>query len=182
MRRSRRVVQLLLAGVIAGVIALCVGAAGMVPAQAATATAAAAKPQAWMTGVSAYDNSMLRYINTARARHKMGPLRLTQPLYVAALKWSARLATRRQLEHDPNLARSVGSAARCAGVRAWGENVAYTSRSAASMFVMYMNSPGHRANILNRSYTHVGVATQRAPGRFGVTNWNTMKFVSGRCA
>ncbi|MCX7702598.1 MAG: CAP domain-containing protein [Planctomycetota bacterium] len=38
-----------------------------------------------------------------------------------------------------------------------GENIAHGYRDAASVMNGWMNSPGHRANILNRNYTHIGV-------------------------
>jgi len=38
-----------------------------------------------------------------------------------------------------------------------GENIAKGQRSAQEVVTAWMNSEGHRANILNRSYTHIGV-------------------------
>ncbi|WP_028399396.1 CAP domain-containing protein [Ectobacillus panaciterrae] len=41
--------------------------------------------------------------------------------------------------------------------RSAGENIAKGQRSAQQVVTDWMNSPGHRANILNSSYTHIGV-------------------------
>lgn len=41
--------------------------------------------------------------------------------------------------------------------RSVGENVAYGNVSAESMVAMWMNSAGHRANILNPGFTHIGI-------------------------
>ena len=41
---------------------------------------------------------------------------------------------------------------------AFGENIAYGYNDAASVMTAWMNSPGHRANILNSSYTQIGMA------------------------
>ncbi|MPN28838.1 hypothetical protein SDC9_176283 [bioreactor metagenome] len=41
--------------------------------------------------------------------------------------------------------------------RAAGENIAMGYSSAAAVVEGWMNSPGHRANILNASFTHIGV-------------------------
>ncbi|HSQ58384.1 MAG TPA: CAP domain-containing protein [Gemmata sp.] len=41
---------------------------------------------------------------------------------------------------------------------AWGENIAYGYTSAASVMTAWMNSPGHRANILNSTFTEIGVS------------------------
>src|SRR5262249_34351266 len=40
----------------------------------------------------------------------------------------------------------------------WGENIAYGQRSPRDVFVAWMNSPGHRANILGHDYRDLGVA------------------------
>ena len=41
--------------------------------------------------------------------------------------------------------------------RAAGENIAQGQTSAQQVMNAWMNSSGHRANILNSSYTHIGV-------------------------
>ena len=37
-----------------------------------------------------------------------------------------------------------------------GENIAYGQRDAKSVMATWMNSAGHRANILNPNFTHIG--------------------------
>lgn len=39
-----------------------------------------------------------------------------------------------------------------------GENIAKGQTSPAEVMNQWMNSPGHRANILNSSYTQIGIA------------------------
>lgn len=41
--------------------------------------------------------------------------------------------------------------------KAAGENIAKGQKSASEVVNAWMNSEGHRANILNKSYTHIGV-------------------------
>ena len=41
--------------------------------------------------------------------------------------------------------------------RTAGENIAYGQRTPREVVTAWMNSPGHRANILNASYTQIGV-------------------------
>ncbi len=43
------------------------------------------------------------------------------------------------------------------GFNSVAENLAYGGYEASSFIEMWMNSPGHRANILNRQLTHVGI-------------------------
>jgi hypothetical protein len=57
---------------------------------------------------------------------------------------------------------------------AWGENVASfsTAATASALFNAYMNSPGHRANILSTTYRYIGMGT--VSGTNGA--YNTMEF------
>lgn len=47
--------------------------------------------------------------------------------------------------------------------RCSAENIAVGQRTAGEVFIAWMNSAGHRANILNPSYQHVGVAVVSSP-------------------
>ncbi len=48
-----------------------------------------------------------------------------------------------------------------------GENIAYGQRSAQEVVTAWMNSPGHRANILSLAYTQTGVgAAKKSDGTF----------------
>ncbi len=65
-----------------------------------------------------------------------------------------------------------------AGV-AWstaGENIAWGYSSPAAVMTGWMNSPGHRANILNTSYTHIGIGVHDS----GATIWWTQVFLVPR--
>jgi uncharacterized protein YkwD len=45
---------------------------------------------------------------------------------------------------------------------AYGGNVANNTFSGGEAVSWWMNSPGHRANILNKNYTHIGVGVYRS--------------------
>lgn len=194
---SRLVAVCVAIGVAAGLVALAGPLSTANAALPAATSPAAASPALGAAGVwsvrsssmaavprvaSSYDKKLLRLINKARAANGVPALKTTKKLRKAAGKWSKKLAAKRKLSHDPNLRASVSSKAGCSNVMSWGENVAYTSGSASSMFAMYMNSPGHRANILERGYTHVGVTTVKRKASWGNVHWNTMKFVTARCS
>lgn len=57
------------------------------------------------------------------------------------------------------------------GISYWGsgENIAYGQKTPAEVMNGWMNSQGHRANILNASYTKIGVAYYQNSN--GVTYW-----------
>ncbi|MEI2727955.1 MAG: CAP domain-containing protein [Candidatus Nanopelagicales bacterium] len=131
--------------------------------------------------LSSYDARLVALINQARKADGVAPLKVTKKLAKSAKRWSKTTARSQVLRHDPNLKTSVSSKGGCTALRSWGENVAYTSRSADSMFAMYMNSPGHRANILDAGFRYVGVGTVNRSASWGNVHWNTMKFVTGRC-
>ncbi len=59
--------------------------------------------------------------------------------------------------------------------RGAGENIAYGNVTADAMMTMWMNSPGHRANILNGSFTGIGIgAVETSTGRwYGVQDFVT---------
>ena len=176
------------ARVMAALIALGVtlgllGLAGPAPAEAVTvANASTSQSVPAPRFSSSYDKTLLRLINNARTSRGIAPLKTTKKLSKASGKWSKKIAAKRALSHDPKLRASVSAKAGCTSVRSWGENVAYTSGSASSMFSMYMNSPGHRANILNNGFTHVGVKSLKRAASWGGVYWNTMKFVTARCS
>jgi len=50
------------------------------------------------------------------------------------------------------------------GAYTWGENIAAGNATAAATVEQWMNSPGHRANILNAKFTHIGVGYQHSAG------------------
>lgn len=49
------------------------------------------------------------------------------------------------------------------------ENIAYGQRTAQEVMNSWMNSPGHRANILSRSFTEIGVGAAKASN--GTLHW-----------
>ena len=51
----------------------------------------------------------------------------------------------------------------------WGENIGYSAGSVAHLESMFMHSPVHRANILNRGFTHVAVGAIHRDGVLWVT-------------
>lgn len=53
-----------------------------------------------------------------------------------------------------------------------GENIAIGQKTPAEVVTAWMNSPGHRANILNPSYTQIGVGL--AKNSQGVCYWTQM--------
>jgi uncharacterized protein YkwD len=105
---------------------------------------------------------MIEAINDVRAAHRLPPLR-EAPRLIGAASGQARSVIRSDsFQH--------GSSFRNAGFRTAGEAMAYNrgwSRRTRPAIRMWMNSPGHRALVLSRSFRYVGAGIAR--GRLGGT-------------
>lgn len=101
-------------------------------------------------------------INSARASAGLPALSSRSDLTSVAAAWSRQMAASGTLAHNPALASQVS------GYRYVGENVGY-GPDAATIHRAFMDSPSHRANVLDRDYTQVGVAVVESGGRLWVT-------------
>ncbi|MEV1065632.1 CAP domain-containing protein [Streptomyces sp. NPDC050263] len=97
--------------------------------------------------------------NRERARTGLRPLAVDRLLATAAQAYSADMAARAFYSHtSPEGSRPWDRAAAAGSTRRTiGENIACGQRSAAEVVEGWMNSPGHRANILKPAFTHIGV-------------------------
>lgn len=100
-------------------------------------------------------------LNQARAARGVHRLVTRDSLVSVARSWAATMAERSRLYHNPNLTSQVSN------YRWVGENVGY-GPEAGVIHVAFMNSPAHRANILDRDYTEVGVGAVVRNGRVWV--------------
>ncbi|MFI1032704.1 CAP domain-containing protein [Streptomyces sp. NPDC020951] len=97
--------------------------------------------------------------NRERARAGLRPLAVDRLLTTAAQAYSADMAARAFYSHTSPEGSQPWDRAAAAGStrRTIGENIACGQRSAAEVMDGWMNSPGHRANILKPAFTHIGV-------------------------
>lgn len=120
-----------------------------------------------------YAARLFALVNDARQQHGEQPLALVPGTTEVATGWTQHLAGAGALSHNPQLAHQLS----VHGSRAWltyGENVGVGSADDPDgLFVAYMNSPEHRANILSSEYRFVGVAVVFTGSRA----WNTFDFV-----
>jgi uncharacterized protein YkwD len=106
-------------------------------------------------------------INELRGERGCGPLRVDDGLARAAGRQARLLLTAGQLDHDAGapFASRLEQAAPAAHL--WGENLAYGSGGdvqPAAIVAGWMNSPAHRAIMLDCRFSEVGVGI--ASGRF----------------
>lgn len=104
-------------------------------------------------------HEMLRLINAERQRVGARPLVLNGQLTTAAQRHAQDMAANRLTGHTGSDGSSVRSRVEDTGYSAWyfGENVAKGVTLERAMH-FWMNSPGHRQNILSPNYTNVGIA------------------------
>jgi uncharacterized protein YkwD/stress response protein SCP2 len=112
--------------------------------------------------------------NRQRAGAGLPALAADPRLARAAQAHSADMVARDFYSHtDPDGGRPWDRAAAAgAGHRTVGENIACGQRSPAAVVEGWMNSPGHRANILKADFTHIGVGLAGG-GRAG-TYWTQL--------
>ena len=96
--------------------------------------------------------------NQERAQNGCGALRVDARITTAAQKHSNDMSAEGYFSHDSQDGRSFDERIRAEGYPSPGaENIAQGQRSAAEVVQAWMNSPGHRRNILDCSLTTIGV-------------------------
>lgn len=109
-------------------------------------------------------SEVVRLTNSARSKNGYAALIEDGALSEAAAVRAREIA--RSFSHTRPSGASFSSALSESGVsylRA-GENIASGQKSASEVVNAWMNSPGHRANILNSSYSRIGSASVNIDG------------------
>jgi uncharacterized protein YkwD len=137
-------------------------------ATAGTTGAATGSPsRAAATGDAAQEDQFAVLVNQERAKAGCGAVRTDERLRAAAGGHSRDMATNDYFSHTaPNDSTFVDRAAAAGYPRdqAGGENIAMGYRTPADVMDGWMNSEGHRANILNCDFKAIGVGLARDSG------------------
>jgi peptidoglycan hydrolase-like protein with peptidoglycan-binding domain len=107
------------------------------------------------------ESNYLGIINEERASHGLAPLHMNAQLTSVAHGWAATLASSGWLRHNPALTSQVGN---------WqtvGENVG-DGANLSALADAFWRSADHRDNILDPSYTQVGISAAYANGRLWI--------------
>ncbi|GAB9464109.1 Scp-like extracellular protein [Globisporangium polare] len=112
-------------------------------------------------GLSASDSAaMLQRLNAYRASQGLGALRVDVRLHKAAMEHSQDQSTRCTMTHEGADGSEPWDRMSAEGYN-WGtaaENVAAGQTSVDQVMTSWWNSPGHKANILNKDVVDVGFA------------------------
>ncbi|WP_282693993.1 CAP domain-containing protein [Streptomyces sp. CC208A] len=113
----------------------------------------------------AAEAEVLRLVNVERGKAGCSPVQPSGGLAELAGAFSADMANRGFFDHtDPDGA-TPWARAEAAGITGLGgENIARGQVDATAVMVSWMNSDGHRANILNCDFTTLGVGVHFADG------------------
>ena len=167
MRRPARI--LLTAGLAAAPI---LGLAA--PAALVTPAAATGGTHILSVRLNGFEAQLAADINQARRSAGLRSLTVVAGAPDVARRWSWRMADSQTLSHNPSIISDINRA----GSSAWteiAENVGEgPSDNPHSLFQAYMDSPPHRANILDRAARYVGVGTVERDG----VAWNTLDFTN----
>ena len=111
------------------------------------------------TSVRAYEQEVIRLTNVERAKYGLKPLTEDWELSRVARYKSQDMHDRRYFDHNSPTYGSPFQMMKAFGLsyRSAGENIAMGYRTPQAVVTGWMNSSGHRANILNSSYTKIGV-------------------------
>ena len=111
------------------------------------------------TSVRAYEQEVIRLTNVERAKYGLKPLTEDWELSRVARYKSQDMHDRRYFDHNSPTYGTPFQMMKAFGLsyRSAGENIAMGYRTPQAVVTGWMNSSGHRANILNSSYTKIGV-------------------------
>ncbi len=102
--------------------------------------------------LNAAEADFLSRLNGERSEAHLAGYAVRDDLTAVARRQAERMAARGEIYHNPNIRSEV------ANWQAVGENVG-RGPDIDSVHYALMNSPGHRANILDHDYTEVGMGT-----------------------
>jgi uncharacterized protein YkwD len=155
-RRPVRPVSALIGTFVA--VAVTAGLAG--PASAATSTSLAEKRTA-----------VIKLTNKERAAKGCAPLKASNRLTTAAQRHANDMAAKDYFSHNSLDGRQWWQRIEALGYKnPAGENIAYGFDTASSVVKGWMNSPGHKRNILDCKFNKIGIGFT-ADGKYWVQDF-----------
>ncbi|WP_371482425.1 CAP domain-containing protein [Kitasatospora sp. NBC_00315] len=128
--------------------------------------AAGSDTPAGATAAGRFVGRVAELVNEERAKQGCAPLTVNPALQSAAQAHSDDMAARHYFDHADPEGHHADSRITAAGYRwsRWGENIAQGQQDPAAVMTAWMNSPGHRANILDCDFREIGVGVTLGAG------------------
>ena len=116
--------------------------------------------------------SLLALVNQARAENGLSALSLNDSLSAVAQKKAEDMKNNNYFSHTSPTYGSPFDMIKNAGIsyKSAGENIAMGQKTAEAVFNAWMNSSGHRANILSSKFTQMGIGVTDGSTRY----WSQM--------
>ncbi|MGM9924965.1 MAG: S-layer homology domain-containing protein [Bacillus sp. (in: firmicutes)] len=123
--------------------------------------------------ISDFERQVLELTNAERKKNGLEPFKLDTELSKVARLKSKDMNDKKYFSHTSPTYGSPFQMMQKFGItyRTAGENIAQGYGTPAAVVKGWMNSPGHRANILNANFTHIGI------GHYGSSNYWTQMFI-----
>lgn len=124
--------------------------------------------------VKGVEEEVLALVNQERSKAGLSPLKMDWELQRVARKKSEDMANKGYFSHQSPTYGSPFDMMKQFGISysQAGENIASGQRTPKEVMTAWMNSSGHRANILKPEFTHIGVGMHKG-GSYG-TYWTQM--------
>lgn len=106
---------------------------------------------------------VVELVNQLRAEEGLPPLVGEKKLAQVAVRRATHCARKNQISHS-GWVEALRHGGLRIGARAYGENLAYGQDRAADVVRDWVESPGHRANILSRKFVRIGVGVAEGYG------------------
>ena len=126
------------------------------------------------TDFSSYQQQVLDLVNAERTKRGISALTLDSNLSSVATKKSQDMVNKNYFDHTSPTYGSPFDMMKQFGIsyRTAGENIAKGQKTPQEVVTAWMNSEGHRKNILNPNFTNLGVGI--AKDSKGTTYWTQM--------
>lgn len=124
------------------------------------------KPDNSVSSESRYISEVVRLVNAERAKEGLAALQMDSSLNSAAQVRAKEIVT--SFSHTRPNGSNCFTALSEAGIKynGSGENIAYGQKTPAEVVNAWMNSAGHRANIMSSKFTKIGVGCHNSNGTY----------------
>ncbi len=132
------------------------------------------------TAITTMENEVIRLTNIERSKKGLGALKANWQLSRCARYKSQDMINKNYFAHQSPTYGSPFDMIESFGISmaAGGENIAMGQRTPQEVVTAWMNSPGHRSNILSTAYTEIGVGCAKSSN--GSYYWTQMFIRPGR--
>ena len=109
--------------------------------------------------MNAFEQEVVKLTNAERTKAGLAPFKTDDQLMAAAREKSQDMQSKNYFSHTSPTFGSPFDRMKALGItyKSAGENIAQGQRTPQEVVQAWMDSPGHRANILNEKFTHIGV-------------------------